>query len=158
MNFQWQNPNNCGPTSVAIVLGYYGYWITQQEVNEQIPAGSVADLVSYLSQYQLTARAYAVSSSCDSVRQLLANGIPLIVNQMLSAENSTRHYRILKGYDDTAREFIADDPLLGANFRIAYDVFIELSSTGAIIPIYPPDMDPLVQSLMTGLEMEEIPV
>ena len=156
MNYQRQTLNNCGPTSVAILLGHYGHQVTQQQVNEHIPAGSVASLGSYLSQYQLMARAYATSPSRDPVRHLLANRIPVIVNQTLTLDDDMRHYRVIRGYDDTSQEFVSDDPLLGADLRIAYDTFIWLSSPGEIIPVYPPELDPLVQSLMSELGMEEV--
>lgn len=156
MNYQRQTLDNCGPASVAILLGHYGHQVTQQQVNEYIPAGSVASLGSYLSQYQLMARAYATSPSRDPVRHLLANRIPVIVNQTLTLDDDMRHYRVIRGYDDTSQEFISDDSLLGANLRIAYDTFIWLSSPGEIIPVYPPELDPLVQSLMGELGMEEV--
>ena len=156
MNYQRQTLDNCGPTSVAILLGHYGHQVTQQQVNEHIPAGSVAGLGSYLSQYQLMARAYATSPSRDPVRHLLANRIPVIANQTLALDDDMRHYRVIRGYDDTSQEFISDDPLLGADLRIAYDTFIWLSSPGEIIPVYPPELDSLVQSLMGELGMEEV--
>jgi ABC-type bacteriocin/lantibiotic exporter with double-glycine peptidase domain len=158
MNYQRQTFNNCGPASVAILLGYYDHQVTQQEVNEHLPAGSVEDLLSYLSEYQLTARGYDSPPSREAVRHLLANRIPVIVNQWLFIDSDLRHYRVIKGYDDVSREFISDDPLQGADLRIGYDVFIKLSRPGEIIPVYPPEMDALVQSLMGELGMHECPI
>ena len=159
MNYQRQTTNNCGPASVAILLGYYGHWVTQQEVNEQIPAGSLSpcDIVLYVSQYQLTARLYYSPPGSEPVRQLLDSHIPVIFNQWLSADSDIRHYRVIRGYDDVTSEFISDDPLRGAYFRIPYDTFTTLSDPGNFIPVYPPETDPLVQSLMGALGVREIP-
>ncbi len=160
MNHQWQTYNNCGPASVAIVLAYYGHWVTQQDVNEVMPGG-LANLEEYLSRYLLMARAYAVSPGSPSrtpVRQLLANRIPVIVGQRLSVEENTGHFRVVQGYDDASGEFILDDPLLSPDLRIDYDTFSRLSFRGNIVPVYPPDKDLLVKSLMKNLGMREVPL
>ncbi len=159
MNYQWQTLNNCGPASIAILLGYYDHWITQHKINEQVsPGPSPCDIVDYMPQYELMARAYESPPSRDPTRQLLANGIPVIANQQLEIGSDIGHYRVIRGYDDTSREFISDDPLQrkGPGFRIAYDTFSRLSNHGAVIAVYPPEMDALVQSLMGDLGMSEI--
>jgi ABC-type bacteriocin/lantibiotic exporter with double-glycine peptidase domain len=163
MNYQPQTYNNCGPCSIAILLGYYDHWITQQEVNEQVPPGpSLCEIVEYVSLYELMARAYVPPPSRGpilAVRRLLANGIPVISNQLLEPDSHVGHYRVIRGYDDASRTFISDDPLqrLGSGFRITYDTFDELSEPGAaVIPVYPPEADPLVQSLMGESYMWEV--
>jgi ABC-type bacteriocin/lantibiotic exporter with double-glycine peptidase domain len=158
MNYQWQTHNNCGPASIAIVLGYYDHWITQHDVNEQVSAGpSVCDIVDYMPQYDLMARAYAAPPSIDPIRALLANQIPVIVAQRLSYRSNIGHYRVVKGYDDTTREFITDDPLreMGTDHIIHYAVFGRLD-TGAFVPVYPPEMDDLVESMMAEWHLREI--
>jgi len=150
--------NNCGPASVATLLGYYDHWVTQGDVNEDIPAGSVGGLEDYLTQFELMARAYETPPSKKPVRYLLANRIPVIVNQWLSEGSDIRHYRVIRGYDDEGEAFISDDPLQGPNMRIDYDTFMRLSRPGTIIAVYPPELDELVQSLMDELHMSEVPV
>ena len=158
MNHQAQTLNNCGPASVAILLGYYDQWITQHTVNELVPPGpSPCDIVDYMPQYQLKARAYRSSTPRDPIRHLLANGIPVIAGQLLAVDSDIGHYRVIKGYDDVTHEFISDDPLQsqGPDFRISYTTFARLS-TNSIIPVYPPEMDPLVRSLMRDFGASEI--
>lgn len=164
MNYQPQTYNNCGPCSIAILLGYYDHWITQHDVNEYVSAGpALCDFADYVPQYQLMARAYQPSSSHDqnlllAIRRLLANRVPVIVIQRLEPDSSIGHYRVIRGYDDVTEEFISDDPLQskGPEYRIPYDVFDEISDPGGVIPIYPARMDGLVQSLMGESDMWEI--
>jgi hypothetical protein len=164
MNYQPQTYNNCGPCSIAILLGYYDHWITQHTVNEYVDVGpGLCEFVDYVPQYQLMARVYQPPSSRDqnllpAVRRLVANGIPVIVNQLLEPDSNIGHYRVIRGYDDVARVFISDDPLQskGPEYFIPYDVFDELSNPGGVIPIYPPRVDGLVQSLMGETDMWEI--
>ncbi len=89
--------------------------------------------------------------------ETLANGIPVIAGQLLAIDSDIGHYRVIKGYDDVAWEFISDDPLQsqGSDFCISYATFARLS-TGAIIPVYPPEMNPLFQSLMQDFRAREI--
>jgi hypothetical protein len=161
MNHQWQTHNNCGPASVAILLGYYGHSVTQQKVNERLPPGPrPCDTVSYMSRYGLTARLYILPSPRfrrpAPIRLLLANRIPVIVHQQLSSEDPLGHYRVIHGYDDASGEFISDDPLLGPGLRLSYRTFTTLSHPGSafFIPVYPPEADPLVQSLMESLGLK----
>ncbi len=150
-NYQPQTYNNCGPCSIAILLGYYGPWITQHEVNDIVPPGpSVCASADYMPHHQLEGRAYQVPSLRDPIRLLLANGIPVIASQRLELESDIGHYRVIKGYDDAAGEFISDDPLQskGPDYHIDYETFARLARRGAFVAVYPPEMDAQVQSLM----------
>ena len=154
MNYQWQTLNNCGPASLAILLGYYDHWVTQHETSTLHPC----DLAEYLSQYQLMARTYPAPSR-DAVRLLLANHIPVIVGQRLSSGRDIGHFRVIRGYDDISREFIVDDPLrsIGPDFHMTYGTFIRLSGQGgSMILVYPPEMDSLVRSLMRSRGRGEV--
>jgi len=156
MNYQQQTANNCGPASIAIVLGYYDHRVTQQEVNEHVPPGCLScDVVNYVSRHQLMARAYTCPPALDPTRQLLANRVPVIAKQMLTPGIESHHFRVIRGYDDTLRVFISDDPLQGSGMTIAYDAFVEISAQGILIPVYPPEKDLLVRSLMEALGMNE---
>jgi hypothetical protein len=181
MNHQWQSRNNCGPASVAILLGYYGHQVTQGQVNEQIPPGpSPCEIVQYIadryggsgkmpSRYDvidttLMAKIYyfprTSSARVPPIRLLLANGVPVIVLQRLALDSNIGHYRVIQGYDDGAGEFISDDPLLGSDYRIPYADFTRLlagpGSGRIFIPVYTSDLDPLVDSLMRELGVRRL--
>ncbi|MCP4543242.1 MAG: hypothetical protein GY832_39515 [Chloroflexi bacterium] len=158
MNYQPQTYNNCGPCSIAILLGYYDHWITQFEVNEHVaPGPSPCQIANYMSLYDLEARAYRIRYPTDAVRHLLANDIPVVAGQLLSLEDPIGHYRVIKGYDDEAQEFITDDPLqrMGPDHRIPYDIFDRISHS--FVAVYPPERDLLVRSLMQDFMSSEIP-
>jgi hypothetical protein len=158
MNYQPQTYNNCSRCSVAILLGYYDHWITQFQVDDDLAPGYFpCQVARYMPRYRLMARVYA-PAAVDPVRRLLANGIPVIVLQLLSLEEPIGHYRVLRGYNDQAGEFISDDPLQkkGPDYRISYEVFDQLTrGRGLIIPIYPPEQDLVVASLMRGVGVRE---
>lgn len=155
MNHQAQTWNNCGPCSVAILLGYYDHWVTQREIQEwyaHVYNPCVAPV--YASEHGLMARVYHFPLDRDlrllTVRLLLANDIPVIVLQRLSTDRGIAHFRVIHGYNDATGEFISDDPLLGPDYRISYDAFNSLCSGWSpfVIPVYLPEMDQQVKSMM----------
>ncbi|MCP4543579.1 MAG: hypothetical protein GY832_41225, partial [Chloroflexi bacterium] len=141
--------NNCCYASVAILLSYYGHQVSQQEAREQLLALQ-DDEGPFLRQFQLMSRSYKYPPASYPIRLLLANGIPVYIVQKLSVERPIGHCRVIHGYDDVAKEFISDDPLLGPDYRIRYGIFGWLSGAGGnFTAIYPPEMDALVQFLMS---------
>ena len=109
--------------------------------------------------YELPARVYrvrfAVVSTSYAVRWLLAEGIPVIVGQRLSREDTLWHYRVVHGYNDAVQEFIIDDPLLGPGLRMSYETFDRLShGSGHIIPVYPVEMDEIIATTMYAFQMQ----
>ncbi|HEY44327.1 MAG TPA: hypothetical protein G4O11_10130 [Anaerolineae bacterium] len=151
MNYQEQVSSSSANTSVAILLGFYNHWISQEEIDNHLTpiiGGMVwCDFAQYAAQYQLMIRPYSPPSR-DPVRLLLANHIPLIVGLQVSPDSTDLYFRVFRGYDDTSGEFIADDPQRGPETRMTYGTFIRLSERGVFIPVYPEEIDPLVESLM----------
>jgi hypothetical protein len=154
MNHQAQTLNNCGPASLAILLGHYGIQVSQYEVQEWAATRpSPCYLSWYVADKGLGAEIYRFPLSRESrltvVRTLLAHGMPLIVLQPLELGSDISHYRVMKGYDDVTEEFISDDPLLGQDHRLRYDTFARLlNRAGALfVPVFAPEQEPLVTSL-----------
>ena len=87
------------------------------------------------------------------VRWFLSQDIPVIVGGVVSRSDSTRHYRVVQGYDDEEHIFFINDPLLG-QFEMDYDDFSYLhrsrgdSVLGDIIPVYPREEDQMVRAQM----------
>ncbi len=140
------------------MLSYYSHRVTQQKVNERVPAGSLTpcDVVIYVQEYGLMARLYFSPPANESVRQLLDLGIPVISNQWYSSDTGFRHYRVIRGYDGKTRTFITADPLKGPYYRIDYDVLATLSDPGNYIPVYPPEKDDSVRSMMQRLGIDDV--
>ncbi|KPK91995.1 MAG: hypothetical protein AMJ88_12040 [Anaerolineae bacterium SM23_ 63] len=156
MNYQEQISSSSANTSVAILLGYYNHWVNQEEVDDHLTpiiGGMVwCDFAQYATQYQLMIRPYAPPFR-DPIRLLLANHIPVIVGLQVSSGSNDIYFRVFRGYDDVSREFITDDPQQGPETRITYGTFIRLSERGVFIPVYPAEINPLVESLMRTFTM-----
>ncbi|MBN2499355.1 MAG: C39 family peptidase [Anaerolineales bacterium] len=164
MNHQYQTQNNCGPASVAIVLGYFDIWMTQAEVNQeglsQFPHPCLVR--NYIVEnYDLEVRLFRYSAYAEigkeiPIQRLLAEGIPVIVYQELSSEDDIIHYRVMRGYNEYRTEVISADPMYGPMYNISYadfgNFYTGLSGRDRIfLPVYRPEQDDLVERLMAEL-------
>jgi len=160
MNHQWQTQNNCEFASIAIVLAYYDIWVTQHEVK-----GCVHTLAYSIAEFGLKGQIFRVSSHNPVtmnfvIRWLLSQEIPVIVGGVVSSSDSTRHYRVVQGYDDESQIFFINDSLLG-EFVMDYEEFAIVhkpsrSVVGDIIPVYPISMDEMILEQMRSWGMYPI--
>ncbi len=117
-----QITNYCGPAALASVLHYCGESITQQEVGKIVydpidRATNGADMLLYARNKGYSA--YSWNSSIIDAKQKISSGAPVLVLQQNSVKDTSGHYRVLTGYDDSLSKFYVMDPY--------YDDITELS-------------------------------
>lgn len=143
MPFAYQSLNNCGPQSIASVLGYYGVRLDQQDIARVTKRRSMgymdaAAIGLFVSHYGLEAQRF-VGGRREHVQALLRLGIPVIVLQWLRPASEVPHFRVVTGYDNRSGNFLALDPLYGPAILIPYPIFDALwtSNRAQFIPVYP---------------------
>lgn len=143
MPFTYQTFNNCGPQSIASVLGYYGVRVAQSEVarvTKATPRGymTAQAIGQFVAPYGLGARRF-VGGRVAHLRPLIALGIPVIVLQWLRPGETVPHFRVVTGFDDARQMVLTLDPLLGPQVLIPYSTFEQLWKVGhaEFIPVYP---------------------
>lgn len=165
LTFQPQTYNNCGPASVAGVLGAYGVSLTQEEVSQVLrPTGTGymrADVIDgYVRQFGLRAP-LVVSGRIENIKAVIDLGVPVLVLQWLKGSGSGKdfvgevpHFRTVRGYDDQAGVFWVNDPLIGEDAVISYKDFTTLWSVYDrwFIPIYPQNLTPRMEATL-GIKM-----
>jgi tetratricopeptide (TPR) repeat protein len=112
----WQTWNNCGPATLAMNLSYFGSHATQAEVAAALRPFkddknvNPEELAAYVRAQGLRALA-RVNGSPEMLRQLLSVGVPVLVETWYEPKpnDGMGHYRLLVGFDDAAREWIAYD-------------------------------------------------
>jgi tetratricopeptide (TPR) repeat protein len=157
MTHEYQRMNNCAPVTIAMVLSYYGIATTQYDLapvlkgsnqDRNVRADEIAD---YLQSIGLGAR-LRVNGDMELMRRLVANGIPVIVEQWLERPDDelTGHFRLVRGYDDGAKVMIVNDSYLGPNLRLRYANFDRLwrAFNRTYIPIYRPEQERLVREII----------
>ncbi|HVC79673.1 MAG TPA: C39 family peptidase [Chloroflexota bacterium] len=152
-----QTWNNCGPSSVAEVLSYWGIDRSQAQVQAVLRAdGNPYGMAPYgVPGYMrgLGMRALlGVVGSERLVKALVSNGFPVIVSQYVSATDHVGHYRPIQAYSDKQRVFVSSDPYLGQDHTIGYDEFnaIWQSTNRRFLVLYPPSHQALLQAVLAA--------
>lgn len=137
---EYQQMNNCGPTTLAMALSYWGWQGNQTDTRRSLRPNfakiddknvSPHEMVNLVvNQYGagqdgLTLRAMArTGGSVDLLRSLVAAGFPVIVERGLQQhpKDWMGHYILVSGYDDSGQFFITYDSYVGpgAGVRVPY--------------------------------------
>jgi len=121
----------CGPAIMQTVLNYYGIKESQEEIarriwNPEEKVVKLSEMVYYPREKGL--KSYSFEGSAEIIRELLSQGIPVIVFQRASKKVNKGHYRIVTGYKGD--ELIFYDPLLGKKVKSKAEEFTELWEFG----------------------------
>ena len=165
MSHEYQKLNNCGPVSLAASASFFGIDITQFDAAAVVKGSpedrnvSPEEMIDYLHSLGLGA-VYRVNGDEDLMRRLLANDLPVIVHQWLVRPQDgvlVGHYRVLRGYDAQAGDFIANDPYTGPRLSIPYAQFDEWwrPFNRGYIPVYRPEQEALVAGIL-GDDWDEL--
>lgn len=110
----WQTWNNCGPTSMAMYLSYYGLTLTQKETAAVLKPNwddknvSPAQMAAFARSQGLNA-IVRVNGTPERIQSLLNAGVPVIMETWMNYEDGVGHYRLVTGFDQVAREWIVYD-------------------------------------------------
>ena len=153
-----QTMNNCGPSSVAEVLDFWGIHKTQGEVQSVLRAdGNPFGMAPFgIPNYARSVglAAFMGAGGTDAlVKTLVSNGFPVIVSQWVSLSDHYGHYRPIQAYDDARGVFVSSDPYLGPNHAISYDEFDKIwaSSNNRFYVIYPPAKQQQISGIFNSL-------
>ena len=124
--------NNCGPTTLAIDLSYWG-WKGDQHViaavlrpNQDDKNVSPPEIQAYLEAngYEAVVR---VNGDVDTLRRFVAAGYPVIVQKGLTCgagdDHCTGwvgHYALVIGYNDAFKNFTLEDSFRGSGIKAYY--------------------------------------
>ena len=154
---QWQTWNNCGPSTITMNLSYYGRPETQVESAQLLKPNQEDKNVNpdELATYARTLGFEAVTrvgGDLDLLKQLLSNGIPVIVEFWLNPEDNggLGHYRLFTGYDEVGGYFLAEDSLSGSGIQVPmveFDPFWQVFNRTYVVA-YPPEQTALVHAII----------
>ena len=100
--FVVQKPGYCGPAALAMLAGFYGQSVSQDDIANAIYLPDIhgtltADLANYAKKFNLWTRQYRGTTT--DIRQKLAAGVPVIV---LGKFGSKLHFFVVLGFDEFA--------------------------------------------------------
>ncbi len=129
----YQTWNNCGPATVSMALHYFDQSGTQADAAAVLKPDpedknvSPHEMAAYVRSLGLEGTV-RIGGDLSRLKRLIAAGFPVVVETWFIPEPGDQmgHYRLLTGYDDQARRFIAQDSYNGPNVGLGYDAFDEM--------------------------------
>jgi predicted double-glycine peptidase len=138
------NGNYCGPACLTMVLNYWGYNVSLQNMIKAVfnTTGNNMTMISTIVTYGTNFPNLTFSSFTGNILMLqnyIDSGIPVIVTQNMTVQNPIWHFRVVVGYNNQG--FVVDDPYYG-QCLITYsnfDVFWHQNNTiiNSTLAIYP---------------------
>ena len=133
----FQTFNNCGPAALSMALRFYGINVSQAELGQslrpyQVPGGDNDDKSVTLDELGEKSKEYGFipyhrpMGNPEVVKQFIANDMPVIARTLTKPTEDIGHYRVIKGYDETAGTFLQDDSLQNKNLTYIYADFNEI--------------------------------
>jgi len=162
-----QTFNNCAPAALSMSMYHYGIEVSQDELakimrpahnstgknddKETTPEeiGEMAERYNLISYYR-------PAGDLETLKALVANGVPIIVRTLLHDNEDFAHYRVVRGYDDINARLITDDGIEGEAVQISYARFNRLWKpyNYAYLVIAKPEQKELIESIL-GADVDE---
>jgi len=165
--YEVQGPNNCGPATLSMYLRYYGWEGDQYVISDEVkPVNgdrnvNVDELVYYSNNWAGWLHTiYRVGGTVDLIKQLVAAGIPVMVEKGHRIEVDyfpnddywNGHYALVTGYDDASGEFTYQDSYTGPDQHMSYAEFDEWwqQFNRVYLLAYLPEQEDQVKNLLGG--------
>ncbi|MCC6147892.1 MAG: C39 family peptidase [Anaerolineaceae bacterium] len=165
--YERQDWNSCGPAALAMMLHFYGWNGTQEDINVQIKPlradrnVNIDELVSFVRDQTPGLRAeFRVGGSIIQIRGLLAAGFPVIIEETFylpeeywfDDDRWSGHYQLVTGYDDASKTFITQDSFVGPNRIMTYAELDEnwQAFNRAYLIVYPVEKEEEIKTLLKG--------
>ncbi len=165
-----QDWNNCGPTTLAMGLRYYGWDGDQFSISDLIKPdrGDRNVNIDELAYYVRTRAGwmdavYRVDGTLETLKRFIAAGYPVIVEKgyVIVSDGPDAgwagHYLLLTGYDDGRQVFITQDSFEGPDREVNYSDLDEgwKAFNRVFMIIYPVDQRPIIEVLF-GEDLDEV--
>lgn len=155
---EFQKPNNCGPTTLAMNLSYYGWQGNQDDIAALLKPGEKDKNVRWDELvYYVKTRAgwldatFRVGGTEDIVKRFVANGYPVIAEKgFMVSSGWVGHYVLITGYDDASQTWLVQDATNGPDQHVLYsDLDREWQEFNRLfILVYPVEDTPKIMAML----------
>ncbi len=161
-----QAPNNCGATTLSLLLHFYGWKGDQHTISDLVKPiqadrnVNVEELVYFVNtKVGWLNIEYRVGGDASVLKRFLAAGLPMMIEESSRVEQQFArydddywdgHYLLITGYDDARQVFITQDSFLGSNRAVAY-AYLEKNWQAfnhVYIIVFRPDQQQTVHDLL----------
>src|SRR6266540_3513553 len=163
IHHEYQKFNNCAPTSLSMVLSYWGWQGDQFQTRAYLrPSFELDDknvnpfeIVDYVQKNTQFDAVWRVGGNLDLLKRLLAAGYPVLIEKgLLDPHDHTwlGHYQIISGYNDAKAQFLVYDSYEGPPeaYGVSYDVIAQFwrHFNFVYVVVFPRDRIADVQSIL----------
>lgn len=158
---EFQTFNNCGPTTLAMILRWYGKKVTGKELGEKIrpyqnPKGNNDDKTVFMEEFGKWAEKYGFgfvarpNGGVEQLKLLVANNFPVVVKTLLHSNEDIAHFRIVTGWNEEKKKLIQSDSYEKKESEIDYMKFVQMwqpYNYGYLV-VYRPDQEAVVKNIL----------
>jgi len=132
---KWLKRNYCGPACLAMV---FNYWDEARSFSQRTITDEIFDSenqATYNSEMVLYPRSkgfasYSFQGDLRILKEVVAQGIPVIVLTKPIVQIPKGHYRVVIGYDDDKGQVIFHDPFFGSRYAMSNKNFLRVWELG----------------------------
>jgi tetratricopeptide (TPR) repeat protein len=157
---EYQLWNNCGPATLSMNLGFYGWQGSQVDAAKFLKPDQEDKNVSpyQMVEYARSAGFNAleqVNGTPEVVKALLRAGVPVLIEKGFEPDDELGwmgHYELIVGFNDLKQEFVAMDSYLGPYQAVPYDQVDKYwrQFNRTYLVIYPDDKAAQVTAIVGG--------
>lgn len=126
---EYQTWNNCGPTTLAMALSYWGWKGDQRPIaaftkpnsrDKNVMPYELADYAGQETEFEVV---YRVGGEVELLKRFLAAGFPIMIEKGFEGRDFDGwmgHYVLVTGYNDTSQQFTLQDSYYGPNQIMDY--------------------------------------
>ena len=138
---EYQTWNNCGPTTLAMALSFWGWKGDQRPIaaftkpNSRDKNVMPFELTAYVEAKTEFEIIYQVSGEIELLQRFLAAGFPIIIEKGFEGRDFDGwmgHYVLVTGYDDTDQKFTLQDSYYGPDQIMEYIIHRSLIGGASI--------------------------
>lgn len=159
---EYQQFNNCAPSSLSMVLSYWGWTGDQYLTRASLRPNFAEDdknvnpyeIVDYVEKNTGYDALWRVGGNLETLKRLLAAGFPVLIEKGLDPHDDAwlGHYQIMSGYDDARGQFWVYDSYEGPPeaWGVPYEVIGQFwrHFNFAYVVVFPPERLAEVQAIL----------
>lgn len=164
VSYEKQGYNNCGPTTLGILLRYWGVHVDQMKIADfihQIPDDrnvSLSEMRDYVLENTELKAMVRYGGNFDLIRRLVSSGFPVMLERGFYTANTDEwmgHYGLVTGYDRQNQTIHVPDTYHGeTDFNEADLERLWMHFSYAYLLVYPADQEEIIQNTL-GMQWDE---